>query len=662
MKTKYFIMSIAANTLFTASCSDFLDLEPLDSQTEAIYFKTAAQFQEAANFLHTDCCYQFGCGWDGNSNNSYAINFDYGCDTSLAQSEEVSGTNVAPTSSPYWNYPYISLRYCNQLLEKAEEYTGDENIDGPVGQAYFFRAYNHFFLLRRFGGVPIANKLTTVESDDPIVQGPRNSRYEVVKQILDDLDQAIAKLASTTKASTNNDGHVTCAAARALKARVCLFEATWEKYVGTSTDGDGVKDGAGSVKPENYPSITDMLTEAKSQAKVIIDSGDYWLFDGVNTPGYENTSYFYLFNLEGADSNPAGLSKSDNNEAIWRSVFDATLRTINMNVTHTAPASMSRKLIDMYLCRDGLPVHLSDEFEGYKDLNAEFENRDYRLVSCLGQAFKNYWGYGMYSTGADYSKNLNDFFSYQDFLNSPDTYNGSTSYLCVPSLKGGSGYTVGGRKYCTELASVKTAGNEAMDYMHIRLAEIYLIYAEATCELGNGNISDEDLDYSLNKVRARGGVAPLNLALLNRANQIASQKGYGSLTYLGEIRRERACELYGEGFRLNDLCRWGIAEEELAGIPTCGMYVTVDADTTYLCKYTTISPIDKQPLFQKEAYTNKITKQRYEYSYSGLTPTEPDCIIVEQATNRKFALKNYLQPIPTDQIKLNPNLKQNPGW
>ena len=34
MKTKYFIMSIAASTLFTASCSDFLDLEPLDSQTE----------------------------------------------------------------------------------------------------------------------------------------------------------------------------------------------------------------------------------------------------------------------------------------------------------------------------------------------------------------------------------------------------------------------------------------------------------------------------------------------------------------------------------------------------------------------------------------------------------------------------------------------------
>lgn len=154
----------------------------------------------------------------------------------------------------------------------------------------------------------------------------------------------------------------------------------------------------------------------------------------------------------------------------------------------------------------------------------------------------------------------------------------------------------------------------------------------------------------------------MNLALLNRANQIASQKGYGSLTFLGEIRRERACELYGEGFRLNDLCRWGIAEEELAGKPTCGMYVTVDADTTYLCKYTTISPIDKQPLFQKEAYTNKITKQRYEYSYAGLTPTEPDCIIVEQATNRKFALKNYLQPIPTDQIKLNSNLKQNPGW
>ena len=43
---------------------------------------------------------------------------------------------------------------------------------------------------------------------------------------------------------------------------------------------------------------------------------------------------------------------------------------------------MTRKLIDMYLCADGLPVHVSPLFKGYIDMNTEFENRDYRLTAC----------------------------------------------------------------------------------------------------------------------------------------------------------------------------------------------------------------------------------------------------------------------------------------
>ena len=80
-----------------------------------------------------------------------------------------------------------------------------------VGQQYIAREgqlaspWHHFFLLKRFGGVPIANKVT--DTNDDIVWGPRASRYEVTAQILSDLDIAIAKLTKTTVASTNNDGH-----------------------------------------------------------------------------------------------------------------------------------------------------------------------------------------------------------------------------------------------------------------------------------------------------------------------------------------------------------------------------------------------------------------------------------------------------------------------
>lgn len=644
MKTNKILLSLIMGGMLTTSCvSDFLNLDPLDSQTEVIYFKSLADFQYAANDLHVDV-------WAWNGNDTYNINFDYGTDLVLNGVDYISGTNSAPTSDKYWDKAYEWLRKVNVLISKGEGYSNQEEIAGPVGQAYFFRAWHHFFLLKRYGGVPIANQVTTISNKDVVVWGPRASRYEVVKQILDDLDIAIAKLAKTTVTTTNNDGHVTLEAAKAFKARVCLFEGTWDKYVGNKTDGDGSKDGAGSNKPVDYPSPDELLAMAKNLSKDLIDSNNFELWKGVedvsaissvkNPEMYAHCSYYYLFNLEGTDSNPAGLDKSSNKESIYRSVYDKVNRRSNTNLTHTAPAGMTRKLMDMYLCKDGLPVHLSPEFKGYTDMNAELENRDYRLTACSRPAMSYNWGWGKYNTGARYDVDIYTLAAAQ--------------YQSVPNLRN-AGSGTGGRKFCSELNSLGDAGHEAMDYMHIRYAEILLIYAEATCELGGGSISDADLDFSINKVRERAGVAPLNAALIAKANSLG-----GELTLLGEIRRERALELYGEGHRLNDLCRWGIAEVELAGENRCGAYLNYEGKESYL--KTLINPIDNEPVYEPSGYVGKINDKEIKFSYAGLTPTQPGAIIVEQAANRKFALKNYLLPIPTDQIKLNPNLKQNPSW
>ncbi len=76
-----------------------------------------------------------------------------------------------------------------------------------------------------------------------MVWSARNSRYEVVNQILSDLENAKNLLATATKTSISNDGSVNVEAACALKARVCLFEGTWGKYNGRGsadiTNGDG---------------------------------------------------------------------------------------------------------------------------------------------------------------------------------------------------------------------------------------------------------------------------------------------------------------------------------------------------------------------------------------------------------------------------------------
>ncbi|MCD8043734.1 MAG: RagB/SusD family nutrient uptake outer membrane protein [Tannerellaceae bacterium] len=655
MKNKNIFLSLLCGILLsTTACSDFLDLKPLDAENEAIYFKNPDEFHAAAMKLHEDIF-----GWKNSETNAdwvYGILMDGGTDTGGGS----TGLGTTPTSDESYKIVYKWIRRCNNVIEKGETYNNPDEIAGSIGQAYFFRAWHHYFLVQRYGGVSILTK--SPDTNDDILYAPRNSRYEVIKQVLDDLDIAISKLKNTTVNSTGNDGQVTLEAAKAFKARVCLYAGTWDKYTGTKTDGDGIQYGAGSNLPASYPSVNEFLTMAKELSEEIMTNENFQLWMGVeqvtgtgNDDMYAHCSYYYLFNLEGSDSNPAGLDKSTNKESIFRSVYDVKFRESGMNFNHTWPAGMTRKLFDMYLCTDGLPVHLSDLYQGPLGFLSEMKNRDYRLKSVQSggkddwDGFTWSWDYGYYGRGADYSRDI--------------TSLDSAGYMNVPDFRTFGGGGMGSRKYRTELASVTSMTSISHDCMHIRLAEMYLIYAEAVCELNNGSISDTDLDKSINKLRARGGVAPLNAALLAQANNIASQKGYGALTMMGEIRRERACELFAEGHRFHDLCRWGIAEQVLAGIPDCGTYLTYKGENNYIMDL--INPFDNEPVFNPSAFSDPsmIVQTRIEFpEYTGLTPIEPGCIIGTTVQNRQFNVKHYLQPIPTDEIKLNPQLTQNPGW
>ncbi|MBO7498273.1 MAG: RagB/SusD family nutrient uptake outer membrane protein, partial [Bacteroidaceae bacterium] len=288
------IQYIAALTLLLAmsSCTDWLDQKPISNVTTGSYFSQPSDFEHAANRLY-DQLYGFATTFTGNE--MYAINFDYGSDLSAAQNEEVSGTKGVQTSDVYYTKAYQCLRHVNNLIDQAAVYTGSGNIDNAVGTAHFFRAWWHFFLLKRFGGIALMTTAPNTTSD--IVWGPRNSRYEVVASILDDLTKA-QQLVSATKASTGNNGSLTVEAVCAFKARVALFEGTWEKYNGRGsadvTNGDGQSTGAGTAMPEGYPSIEELLTIAKNEAGKFVSGGQYasqyslWMGVEENTMEYYN--------------------------------------------------------------------------------------------------------------------------------------------------------------------------------------------------------------------------------------------------------------------------------------------------------------------------------------------------------------------------------------
>ncbi|MCZ4223471.1 RagB/SusD family nutrient uptake outer membrane protein [Pedobacter rhodius] len=612
---------IAAAILFvlmiTACKKTFLDLQPLDTPTEAIYFKTPDHFKAAANDFYNKMI-----GFKSVSGSSIYDFIDAGSDLTASVTAYGQGAIGASQTDPYWNNPYSYIRATNILIKKAAEYTGDqEGIKRYVAAAYFFRAWQHFFLMKRFGGVPVVTTVLDVTSQE--LQSTRNSRYQVTDQILKDLDVAIAGLPLESAIATADKGQVSQQAAKAFKARVLLYEATWEKYVGQSTDGDGTSFGAGSAGFDGSK-INTYLTEAASLASQVMNDATYSLFKDIDT-----LSTYFLYNLDDTKSNPKGLAKSAIKEFILKSTYDFNLSTSGTNLTHTLPGLLApnRKMMDTYLCIDGLPPSVSPLFAGYNKMDDEFKNRDWRMRSLVQIPKRKYWGFGT-GTGADYTRaNYINLFSFPTTILPyyPDLYtNVNAGYI--------------NRKFVSEHPQ-RADYQESYDYPQIRLAEVYLIYAEAKCELSGGTISDADLNLSINKIRARAYVAPLTNALI---------APYASLTMLGEIRRERAIELFAENTRFDDLKRWGIAETELKK-QIEGMVISYNGTPTEAATINNPNISNPaRPVYRAGAYP-------YGSGANG-------ALILDPTSNRKFLRINYLFPLPNDQRVLNQNLRQNPGY
>ncbi|APA00307.1 RagB/SusD family nutrient uptake outer membrane protein [Flavobacterium commune] len=592
MKNIVTTLVLSSVLLFTSCQSDYLDLEPLDAQTEASYFKTPANFKAASNDFYNKMV-----SWRSVDGSNIYNFMDFGTDLTSLSQEEGRGNTVEAVSDIYWRNPYKYIRANNILLNAADKYQGDKAaIAQYVAAAKFFRAWHHFFLLKRYGGVPIVT--TVVDINDEVLYGKRNSRYEVMNQILKDLSEAIPDLPLEQNISGADKGHLSKWAAEAFKARVLLYEATWEKYVGTTTDGDGITTGAGSEGAA--ANTTAYLEEVIALTKDVMSNGGYQLWN--YNSQLNNFSMYYLFNLEDAGSNPAGLDKSTNKEFILYNKYDFGLLQAGTNLSHTVGSRLapSRKFMDMFLCTDGLPVDKSPLFQGYVKVGDEYKNRDYRLTSY-----------------------------FVDLTTDAIPVSGAIK-LFGPGGDSGSGYA--NRKFrAYKYGTYRAANTESADYPQIRLAEVYLMYAEALYEL-NGSITDAQLNESVNLIRQRAGLPALT-------NAFVAANG---LNMLDEIRRERAIELFGENSRYDDLKRWGIAEQVL-NEPILG---SVIQGTDYQGNSAIYKPAS-YPYGELSVATGK---------------GNLNALLLDPAANRNFQRKHYLFPLSTTQQQLNTKLLQNPGY
>lgn len=600
MKNKYISLAIGCVMgLGLSGCSDlFLDLDPQDQRTDVIYFQKASDFKDYSASFYSQLL-----GWR-TPYGSYSIyNYmDSSSDLSsnfLASSDLGRGTIVVPTNDDRWDKCYNYIRTVNILLKKAETYPGEQSeIAQYVSEAYFFRAYNYFMLLKTFGGVPIVK--TVLDTDSPELMNPRASRYDVIDLILSDLGESIKNLPLEQNIPSSDKGRVSVMAAKAFKARVLLYEATWRKYNGTSTDFKGSE---GPVKDQ----INEFLDEAITLCQDVIYNGGYQIWNYNSNTKIPNQSSYFLFNLEDEGSNPAGLTKASNNEFILYGVYDYVLRQGGTNLSHTVASMIpSRKLIDMFLCQDGLPIEYSEQFEGYHKTGDEYKNRDFRLMNYTNQGVIPEEGSVVLDRGL-------------------------AGYNCS-------------KFYSHNYPAYRKEKEESANYPVLRLAEVFLNYAEA-CYERNGEVTNEQLS-GINQLRARGGVEPLT----NEFIEECKANGY-AMDMLSEIRRERAIELFMEGFRFDDLKRWGIAEQEL-NQSRLGMVVGGDG---YETEFKSADGIVNTSMYKTGTFPwgeEKVQTGGGELS----------CVVISSKSNHSFAKKHYLWPIPQKQRDLNPNLVQNPGY
>lgn len=495
-------------------------------------------------------------------------------------------------------WTWTALRDFNTLIEMSSNCT-DENVrDEYIGVARFFRAWFYFEKVKRFGDVPWYDR--QLGSSDKDLYKPRDSRELVMSHVVEDLDFAIAHL--PVKHSVYK---VTKWTALALKSRACLFEGTFRKYHGFKLDGHTA---------EWY------LEQAAAAGEEFISTSGYSVYAG---GGVEN-SYRDLFASEDAIGTEIILARDyDKNLSIKH---NGTYYTLG----NYGNPGMTRKMFCSYLMKDG--SRFTDK-DGWKIMSFvdEAKNRDPRLSQSIRTP-----GYKRIGS---------------DKVEAPDFGHTETGYMITKYMQGAD-------------LGVDLYGASYNDLPLFRSAEVYLNFAEAKAELGT--LTQADLDKSIKLLRDRVGMPNIDLAVANASPDpylMAEDTGYPNVTdanagVILEIRRERTVELFDENFRFYDLIRWKNGQaitHKFLGMyfPAPGAYDLDGNGTLDVCFYTDSAPSGLPANVVKFKIGERIFFTEGDHGYVDVTPNLPG------VWNEN---RDYFYPIPTDELTLNPNLVQNPGW
>lgn len=564
-------MPILCLGMTVTSCNDFLDRPPLDQVPPTSYYLTADQLGTFPINYYTSIFPNNSGWWAG------VATFDDGTDNQAAR-----GGNTSMFLQDQWKVPTSggigmnNIRNVNKFINENEPKIAEGKVSGDadlinqyMGEAYFIRAMLYYDKLQAYGDFPIQLTELKVE-DDLVTPNKRQPRNLVARQILSDMDKAIEKLQVDFAKRVRINKY----AALAMKSRMALYEATFEKYHRGTGRVPGDANWPGKNKEWNKSftinqddEVNFFLDQAIDAAKKVCDAvplktknshvmnpSIVGLYNGWN-------AYYDMFASPDLSKYPEVL--------LWRQ-FNSDINVAHLTSNKLrggAATGWTRGLVESFLMKNGLPIYAaSSGYNGDTTIDMVKKDRDERLQLFLfGES--DILGIDQKSIDLVNEKrpagtapidnikfNVAGLFATDQACRDVTGYRQRKFYNYDPAMQLGQTFS------------------DVDGQIIIRVEEAMLNYIEASY-LRKGSLDATATGY-WTALRERAGItAPISTTIaatdmtkeadVNRPSYdwAAFSAGKPVDATLYSIRRERRSEFAGEGLRNDDLIRWASLDQ-----------------------------------------------------------------------------------------------------
>lgn len=608
----------------TTSCTDYLDKAPESDVSAKDAFKNFTNFQGFAEELYL-CMPDFTRGywttsWNWGEDDIMAVGINYHMSYKVDQGDfwgwqrnfDGWGSGFFEPDATFdpndrfkrglWPAAWYGIRKCNIGLANMELMTDatPEEKNMVKGQLLFFRGWLHFMLVQYFGGLPYIDRDLTGE---PLTL-PRETYQECADKIAADFRAAADLLPidwDQTQAGRNTLGknglRINKITALAYLGKNYLWAAS---PLMKNTDAKMNVTNPNASTYEYDQAYAQKAADALGELLALVEGGQtqYKLVDFS-----EYHDLFYTWNrnmlLPGGTESILRAIAAD----AWQNTQYGVFTEFGGQIL-TGGQSFSMptaNYVNYYGMKNGLP--LNDPESGF-DPTHPWKDRDPRFYTDIVYD-------GLKMVDGDINPEANRYANMYTGGSYRDETNESRTGYFLQKFSPGLGNTV---DYASTYMKIY------VDCPYMRLADCYLMYAEALAAVGGAGSKSSKCaltaEGAINKIRERAGVSP-----------VAAKNTADKAKFMDEVRRERAVELAFEGHRFNDLRRWLLLDKSPYNIKTSQEFV-----------------------------------RSGEFNTSDPTQNAVGSWSEKQILKRNFTSKHWWFPLKTKDTSMYPEMFQNPGW